>query len=165
MASTHRTGTAGQLAVAAVFARRGYNVAIPMIDEGEDLLVRNDHTSKIWSVQVKTATPGVRTTTHQKYQFGLKRTQLRDGPGHLWYALVWPSIDPSGWGYFIMRRDTLERYHRTRGAGSHNASTGKITLNLSVPLDPSSHHHMLSKTLINVDRWIDNFAQWPDIMP
>ena len=183
MADTHRTGTAGQLAVAAILARRGYNVAIPMIDVGEDLLIRNDKTGKIWSIQVKTAKPRKPTRKHQRFQFGLRKDQLKDGPSHLWYVLVWPSKEPSGWGYFVIRRKTLMKFHRHRGAGSFNKKTGNITLNLSVPLPPTPApkkpkakkngkigrppkvYFQLSKRCSQLNRWADNFKQWPALMP
>ena len=39
MPSTHYIGKAGHLAVVVELALQGYNVAVPEIDEGDDILV------------------------------------------------------------------------------------------------------------------------------
>jgi hypothetical protein len=48
-------GMAGHLAVMAELARRGYNVAIPEIDVGDDIFVLNDETRDFKRIQVKTS--------------------------------------------------------------------------------------------------------------
>ena len=55
MPGTHYVGKAGQLAVMAELALRGYNVAIPEMDIGDDVFVLNDATGALSRVQVKTA--------------------------------------------------------------------------------------------------------------
>lgn len=55
MAHENYVGRAGQLAVMSEFLLRGYNVAIPEVDEGDDVLVVNDRADRLWRVQVKTA--------------------------------------------------------------------------------------------------------------
>jgi hypothetical protein len=49
-------GRAGQLAVMAELSWRGYNIAIPEIDIGDDVFAVNDLTGHMWRLQVKTAT-------------------------------------------------------------------------------------------------------------
>ena len=56
MASTHYVGKAGQFAVMAELSFRGYNVAIPEIDIGDDVFVVNHTTGQLSRIQVKTAT-------------------------------------------------------------------------------------------------------------
>src|SRR5581483_6996935 len=55
MARESYVGRAGQLAVMSEFLLRGYNVAIPEVDEGDDVLVVRGRGVKLWRVQVKTA--------------------------------------------------------------------------------------------------------------
>lgn len=55
MARENYIGRAGQLAVMSEFLLRGYNVAIPEVDVGDDVLVVNDRAERLWRVQVKTA--------------------------------------------------------------------------------------------------------------
>jgi hypothetical protein len=49
------TGKSGQLAVMAEFVSRGYNVAVPEVDVGDDLFVVRDEDGELSRVQVKTA--------------------------------------------------------------------------------------------------------------
>ena len=49
-------GRAGQMAVMAEFLWRGWNVAVPEVDVGEDIFVVKDESGDLWRVQVKTAT-------------------------------------------------------------------------------------------------------------
>lgn len=49
------TGRGGQFAVMAEFVVRGYNVAIPEIDVGDDIFVVKDSNGDLSRVQVKTA--------------------------------------------------------------------------------------------------------------
>jgi len=55
MARENYVGRAGQLAVMSKFLLRGYNVAIPEVDEGDDVLVIRGRADETWRVQVKTA--------------------------------------------------------------------------------------------------------------
>ncbi|MEZ5336650.1 MAG: hypothetical protein R3F46_00155 [bacterium] len=48
-------GLSGQFAVMAELAWRGYNIAIPEIDTGTDILVISEQTGKVTRVEVKTA--------------------------------------------------------------------------------------------------------------
>jgi hypothetical protein len=56
MVGTQYIGKAGQFAVMAELAFRGYNVAIPEIDVGDDVFVVNQGTGFLSRIQVKTAT-------------------------------------------------------------------------------------------------------------
>lgn len=49
------TGKSGQLAVMSEFLIRGYNVAMPEVDEGDDIFVVHHHTGTLWRIQVKSA--------------------------------------------------------------------------------------------------------------
>jgi hypothetical protein len=48
-------GRSGQLAAMSEFLLRGYNVAIPEVDVGDDIFVVYDRLPKLWRIQVKTA--------------------------------------------------------------------------------------------------------------
>lgn len=54
---TSHLGRAGQLAVMAELLARGWNVAIPEVDVGDDVFVAKDDGTRLTRVQVKTATP------------------------------------------------------------------------------------------------------------
>src|SRR5947199_8249235 len=55
MVGPNFVGKAGQLAVMAEFLLRGYNVATPEVDVGDDVFVVNDWVERLWRIQVKTA--------------------------------------------------------------------------------------------------------------
>ncbi|WP_353259823.1 group I intron-associated PD-(D/E)XK endonuclease, partial [Prochlorothrix hollandica] len=48
-------GQAGQAAVMAEFLVRGWNVAVPQVDVGDDLFIIRDNNGQFLRVQVKTA--------------------------------------------------------------------------------------------------------------
>ncbi|UUO08694.1 hypothetical protein M4951_10325 [Blastopirellula sp. J2-11] len=51
--ATQYIGKAGHLAVMSEFCIRGYNVAMPEIDIGDDVFVVNDTSGAYWRIQVK----------------------------------------------------------------------------------------------------------------
>lgn len=59
------TGRSGQLAVMAEFLFRGYNVAIPEVDVGDDIFVVKDSNGEYARIQVKTA---IATKTSNGYR-------------------------------------------------------------------------------------------------
>jgi hypothetical protein len=109
------TGRGGQLAVMAQFLRRGYNAAIPQIDNGEDIFVIKDDNGEMTRVQVKAATnlgtQGVYGT------FGVSRAQLeRPRLPDLWY--VFTIFHEGLWRDFLLiRRDILHALHVGEGIG------------------------------------------------
>jgi hypothetical protein len=70
-------GKAGHLAVMSEFLTRGWNVAIPEVDVGNEIFVVQDDIGKLKRVQVKTSTSTVRKTAFSG-QFNISLTQLRD---------------------------------------------------------------------------------------
>ncbi|HEY2293976.1 MAG TPA: group I intron-associated PD-(D/E)XK endonuclease [Thermoanaerobaculia bacterium] len=68
-------GHAGQVAVMAEFLLRGWNVALPEVDVGEDMLVVKDETGELWRIQVKTATAKPLQTGYFA-QFNVSLSQL-----------------------------------------------------------------------------------------
>ena len=55
MAQSGYVGKAGHLAAMAEFLLRGYNVAMPEVDVGDDIFVVADREGTLWRIQVKTA--------------------------------------------------------------------------------------------------------------
>lgn len=53
-------GRAGQMAVMAEFLARGWNVAVPEVDVGDDIFVVRDSDGNLSRIQVKTASPSIR---------------------------------------------------------------------------------------------------------
>lgn len=98
-------GKAGQLVVMAEFLLRGYNVAMPEVDVGDDIFVVSNPTGYLWRIQVKTST-GTPTTYGWSSQFSVSVDQLgkptkpdliyvfalRKGAG-AWEFLVIPRVE------------------------------------------------------------------------
>lgn len=70
------TGKSGQLAVMAEFVSRGYNVAVPEVDVGDDLFVVRDEDGELSRVQVKTANAREMTDGGHTATFKVPRRQL-----------------------------------------------------------------------------------------
>jgi hypothetical protein len=70
-------GRAGHLASMAECLSRGWNVAIPEVDIGEDIFVVEDATSSLAKVQVKTAT-GKKIKNGFKAQYLIPKKQIED---------------------------------------------------------------------------------------
>jgi hypothetical protein len=117
MASRNQyVGRAGQLAVMGELAWRGYNIAIPEIDIGDDVFAVNDATGHMWRLQVKTATEKPQKNSN-KYQFKVKATAmtLRQTPDlHFVFAMR----GENGWQFLIMDRMILSNYVKTQNVGT-----------------------------------------------
>src|SRR5262249_59365388 len=82
------TGRAGQMAVMAELLLRGYNVAIPEVDVGDDVLVVDDGVENLWRVQVKTAV-GVEHGYGHSGRFSVSLAQLEaEAKTLLFYVLA-----------------------------------------------------------------------------
>jgi hypothetical protein len=70
-------GKAGHLTVMSEFLTRGWNVAIPEVDIGDDIFVVQDDNGTLRRVQVKTSTSTVRQSSFSG-QFNVPLIQLRN---------------------------------------------------------------------------------------
>ncbi len=116
-------GRAGQLAVMAEFLLRGWNVALPEVDLGDDVFVVKDEGGDLFRIQVKTATarPYGRGYSAQ-FTVGLAQLTTPRTPD-LTYIFV---VRHDGqWGpYVIIGRDMLSAEHERYHIGSE--SHGKL---------------------------------------
>ena len=145
--SSSYTGKAGELAVMAELAWRGYNVAMPEIDEGDDIFSLHPGTGQLKRIQVKTADPT--TEGHiARYQFRIKKT-----------AITTP-IDPdrnfvvalrsgSNWRYLIIERTVLNDLSNRGKLGAQAGDYLTIFITedtqnqtLKGPFDEDWKHHL-----------------------
>lgn len=105
------------MAVMAELLWRGWNVAVPEVDVGEDVLVVKDETGDLWRVQVKTATAKPQEGGYSA-QFHVDADQLKSPrTPDLVYIFAVRSL--SGWEPFtLIERGTLQEEHRLYGVGS-----------------------------------------------
>ena len=82
-------GKAGQFSAMSEFLCRGWNVATPEVDVGDDIFVVRDETGEFWRVQVKTAN-GKTTKSGFSAQFNLSLPQLEQAfePELIYYFIV-----------------------------------------------------------------------------
>ncbi len=116
MAWENYVGKAGQLATMAEFLLRGYNVAMPEVDEGDDVFVVNDRVDRLWRVQVKTAV-GVGRPYGHSGQFLVPLRQLQAFKATpLFYVFCLRS--EGGWEFVPVSQVDLANEYRWHGVGS-----------------------------------------------
>src|SRR5262249_15268947 len=107
MAEPGYVGKAGQLAVMAELLLRGYNVAMPEGDVGDDVFVVHDREGTLWRVQVKTAI-GKRRDYGFSGKFAVSQTQLETKKKpDLYFVLALRAGDH--WDFLILPRRELLR--------------------------------------------------------
>jgi hypothetical protein len=109
-------GMSGQFAVLSLFLRRGYNVAVPVVDVGDDAIVIDDGVHELRRLQVKSGNPGKATEHSVDVQFRLSRGQLRDTEGaELYYMLM--AWTWGRWSFVLISREELYKLKdRRQGA-------------------------------------------------
>jgi len=112
-------GRAGQMAVMAEFLVRGWNVAIPEVDVGDDIFVIRDSDGNLSRIQVKTSSI---TSLKKGYsaQFAVSSSQLvTPVTPELTYVFVVRRND--SWETFlVIARPGLEEEHLVQKVGSDN---------------------------------------------
>src|SRR5436190_16024804 len=99
-------GRSGQMAVMAEFLWRGWNVALPEVDVGEDVFVVKDDSGDLSRIQVKTATVQKQRDGFSA-QFRIALDQLRT-PRTPDLVYVFAARGASGWEPFVvLGRDAL----------------------------------------------------------
>ncbi len=148
-------GGAGEYLVMAELMARGYNVAVPRIDTGDDVLVirvrdeGDEYTLR--RVQVKTARPSSRSGN---CSFTVKRTQLESVANvDLWYVFLVRS--PERWRTaLVFRQETLRDIQRKRG---RKATADPVTF--EIKLSDDGRTALLGSE--DLSRYIDDWSDWP----
>ena len=121
------TGRAGEFAVLSEFLIRGYNVAVPSIDLGDDVLVIKDHQddAEIARVQVKTAI-GTRREYGYSATFSTKYEQLITPlTPELHYVFI-ARVRDRWKDMLLIPREDLDEAHRDRGIGSRSGKQSRL---------------------------------------
>jgi hypothetical protein len=117
-------GKAGHHAVMAEFLLRGWNVAIPEVDVGEDLFVVDDNADRVTRVQVKTTEQVARSSgkTLAKYG-GISRNQLWSS-SELPFYYVFVLREGRLWEFIVLQRAELQLLRaEAEGADASRPST------------------------------------------
>lgn len=147
-------GRAGQMAVMAEFLLRGWNVALPEVDVGEDVFAVKDETGELSRVQVKTATAKpLQSGYAAQFNISLKQLLTRRSPD-LVYVFAMRSF--KGWEPFvIVGRRELALEHEAHGVGS--ISGGDLMLRFSVQ---DSKVQCASRDFLD---YRNDWSRWPVI--
>lgn len=121
-------GKAGHLAVMSEFLMRGWNVAIPEVDIGDDIFVVQDDNGTLRRVQVKTCTAVQRSNgVSGTYNVSLKNLRT---VSNILVHYVFIARSMGIWlRPIIIRQDYLLDYFDNKGVGSE--SRGNVTFYFS----------------------------------
>jgi len=138
----------------AEFLLRGWNVALPEVDIGEDMLAVKDDTGELWRIQVKTATAKPLQAGYSA-QFNVSLSQLF---GERFPDLVYVFAIRSfaGWEPFVVvSRRQLALEHTSHGVGS--VSRDDLILRFSVQ---GSHLRCSDRDFL---AYRNDWSRWPVI--
>ena len=154
MASRGHVGKAGHLAVMAEFLLRGYNVAMPEVDIGDDIFVVEDRGGQLWRVQVKTGICKAKGTGHEvKVAASLPQLKERRTPD-LFYVFALRFEDR--WEFLVVPRELLLAERQDHNAGSVSDDRVLFTLRIdSAGVSCSGR---------DWQAWRNDWGEWPVIL-
>lgn len=159
MPSKHHIGTAGQLALMAEFAYRGYNVSIPEIDQGDDAWVMNHQSGHAWRLQVKTSRPKQQVKS-DRFQFNVKIAQITTPlQPDLVFAFVMRVQD--AWEFVIVHRTVLQNYLATGQLGGQQGAN--YVLALTYYHTGERGGRVFGSKTCEVTHHLNDWATWPVI--
>ncbi|MCI0456091.1 MAG: hypothetical protein L0Z62_03810 [Gemmataceae bacterium] len=127
MADESRVGRAGQLAVMSELLLHGYNVAVPEVDVGDDVWVVRDDTSRMWRVQVKTAT-GKQTGYGYSGGFAIPLKQLTTPtvPPLIYVLALRETV--GRWQFVVIPQEQLRQEREEHSVGALQGHTVRLYL-------------------------------------
>lgn len=157
-------GEAGQLAAMAEFLLRGYNVAIPEVDVGDDIFVVDDRIGDLSRIQVKTARMRRGATYgHAAAQFKLSRHQLENArPVDLTYVFVLRRYGV--WSFYVVSRAALNEmravFEANRAArGEARATRGGDAVQLRLTVSAED----ILGWGASFRKYLNDWSSWPEI--
>ena len=140
------------MAVMAELLWRGWNVALPEVDVGEDVFVVKDESGELWRVQVKTATAKPQQTGFSaQFNVSLRQLETLRTPDLVYIFAI---RGPANWESFIViDRSTLYREHELHRIGS--VSLGNLVLRFRQ--DDST----LRCSDRDLQAYKDDWSRWP----
>lgn len=147
-------GKAGHLVVMSEFLIRGWNVAIPEVDVGDDIFVVKDENGELRRVQVKTSTAAVRKRGISG-QFNLSYKQLSDiREVIIHYVFILRTAE--GWtAPIIIRQDILFDLIENKNIGS--VLGDRVVLYLSIS------ENVVRCNAADFTQYLNNFADFGKI--
>ena len=153
-------GKAGQLVTMSYFLMRGWNVATPEVDVGDDLFVIEDAKGISYRVQVKTASATNRLNSHSgQFKIPLQQLQKKIDP-EIYYVFVvcrnqkWSEI------IVIPRQDLFELY---TDSAIGTVSDKYLLVYFSFETDKVTQKLKVTCSGIDITEYLDNFDDFPVI--
>lgn len=148
-------GKAGHLFVMSEFLARGWNVAIPEVDVGDDILVLEDATGNLSKVQVKTANVTKRKEGYSA-QFQLNYTNLNNVVRVPTYYVLVVRVEDNWAKPLIISQNALLGYVQNDQMGSRHQDT----ITLYVAYTPQT----VTCSNIDLSIYLDNYQDFPTIV-
>lgn len=156
-------GMAGHYAAMAEFLYRGYNVAVPAVDIGDDVYVVEDQVGTMWRLQVKTSDPSEAAVG----TYLLSRRQLREIKANelfFMFTIRWEGR----WRFVLIRRDKLAEIRDTFEQADRSKKRGRPpTSDADAKTDALALR--IEWTAADAVGWGVSFAayldQWPETFP
>jgi len=149
------TGKSGQLAVMAEFVSRGYNVAVPEVDIGDDLFVVRDHDGYLSRVQVKTANAKTLPGGGVSAVFKLSSRQLETPQAPEMNYVLTVRYRGLWRDFVVITRQDLYDLHATHGVGK--------TLGVHVLFTLAFSGESVLCAEQSLDAYRNNWSRWPVI--
>lgn len=147
-------GKAGHLRVMSEFLLRGYNVATPEVDIGDDVYVVQDDSGKLWKIQVKTATANPsRKGYSAQVKMPVRQLRLVRDPEVTYIVAI--RYKKEWQPYLILQRQQLDEFHKREGIGSRSGAY--VVFRFS--FDKDAQKMKLGK--IDVTDCQNNWNEWP----
>ena len=147
-------GRAGQLLVMSKFLNRGWNVAIPEVDVGDDIFVVHDENNDFFRIQVKLSNVKSRKYgSSGTFNLNLKQLSLVY-PESLYFVLVL-QIDERKNYFIIINKEKLKEYIDLNNIGTKFKNN--IVLNFQLKKDK------LFCSNIEFSSYLNNWDIWPII--
>ena len=154
MARKHYTGKAGHLAAMSELCFRGYNVAMPEVDIGDDIFVVNDATGGMSRVQVKTGNPREQKNS-SAYQFRLRASSIatRQNPDlHFVFVMRYEGA----WRFLVLSRQVLNNYVRQFSLGSASGEYHQVGVTMH------RDGRVMGTNGVDLRSHMDDWSDWPE---
>jgi hypothetical protein len=147
-------GKAGQFVIMSEFLARGWNVAVPEVDVGDDIFVVRDEIGDFSRIQVKTAHATARKNGFSA-QFNLPIEQLRrlTSPELTYCFMI--RFEDEWQKPIIIKRQTLQLYHESENLGS------LVNDNLILYFSRQDSRLICSK--IDLSEYVNDFKWFPSL--
>jgi hypothetical protein len=147
-------GEAGQAAASSYFLARGWNIATPRVDIGDDLLVIEDEKGFFTRLQIKTTQAIDRKESFSgRFKLPMKQLQKQYIPDLYYMFMVYRENE---WLHkVIMPRETVLDYHIKQGMGS------LVGDNLNIYFSFQNNKVICSK--VDITEFYNNFRAFPII--